>query len=160
MKLTNCQPFPKLLWGWSVMKNSKNIEHIVLTKGIVMFVFSWWKSYLIHWPNFLKNIGFSQFHFVHEFFSIVMDSGIFLFGILPWVWKVCDLTHLYCPLLHVVCLCCLRFIVCYMHYAEIWWICWLSWPWPRKWNFAYTGFPDCSYDLVTGDSCLLIIVFI
>ncbi|CAM8960827.1 hypothetical protein QQ045_003529 [Rhodiola kirilowii] len=29
----------------------------------------------------------SRFHFVHEFGSIVMDSGILLFGILPWVWK-------------------------------------------------------------------------
>uniref|UniRef100_A0A7N0V1D8 CAAX prenyl protease n=1 Tax=Kalanchoe fedtschenkoi TaxID=63787 RepID=A0A7N0V1D8_KALFE len=29
----------------------------------------------------------SRFHFVHEFVSILMDSGILLFGILPWVWK-------------------------------------------------------------------------
>lgn len=29
----------------------------------------------------------SCFHFVHEFVSILMDSAILLFGILPWFWK-------------------------------------------------------------------------
>ncbi|XP_030541071.1 CAAX prenyl protease 1 homolog [Rhodamnia argentea] len=29
----------------------------------------------------------SRFHFVHEFVSILMDSAILLFGILPWFWK-------------------------------------------------------------------------
>ncbi|KAF8017076.1 hypothetical protein BT93_H2326 [Corymbia citriodora subsp. variegata] len=29
----------------------------------------------------------SRFHFMHEFVSILMDSAILLFGILPWFWK-------------------------------------------------------------------------
>ncbi|XP_027108408.1 CAAX prenyl protease 1 homolog [Coffea eugenioides] len=29
----------------------------------------------------------SNFHFVHEFFTILMDSAILFFGILPWFWK-------------------------------------------------------------------------
>ncbi|KAK3434908.1 hypothetical protein EUGRSUZ_D02317 [Eucalyptus grandis] len=29
----------------------------------------------------------SRFHFLHEFVSILMDSAILLFGILPWFWK-------------------------------------------------------------------------
>lgn len=31
---------------------------------------------------------FSHFHFVHEFVTILMDSAILFFGILPWFWKV------------------------------------------------------------------------
>lgn len=30
----------------------------------------------------------SYFHFVHEFFTIFMDSMILYYGILPWFWKV------------------------------------------------------------------------
>jgi STE24 endopeptidase len=29
----------------------------------------------------------SHFHFLHEFVTILMDSGILFFGILPWFWK-------------------------------------------------------------------------
>ncbi|XP_052170275.1 CAAX prenyl protease 1 homolog [Diospyros lotus] len=29
----------------------------------------------------------SHFHFVHEFVTILMDSAILLFGVLPWFWK-------------------------------------------------------------------------
>lgn len=29
----------------------------------------------------------SRFHFLHEFVTIVLDSGILYFGILPWFWK-------------------------------------------------------------------------
>ncbi|CAL0308434.1 unnamed protein product [Lupinus luteus] len=29
----------------------------------------------------------SRFHFVHEFVTIVMDSTILFFGVLPWFWK-------------------------------------------------------------------------
>ncbi|KAK3009395.1 hypothetical protein RJ639_014658 [Escallonia herrerae] len=29
----------------------------------------------------------SRFHFVHEFVTILMDSAILFFGILPWFWK-------------------------------------------------------------------------
>ncbi|KMT20419.1 hypothetical protein BVRB_1g004140 [Beta vulgaris subsp. vulgaris] len=29
----------------------------------------------------------SGFHFVHEFVTIVLDSGILYFGLLPWFWK-------------------------------------------------------------------------
>ncbi|KAG7019021.1 CAAX prenyl protease 1-like protein [Cucurbita argyrosperma subsp. argyrosperma] len=29
----------------------------------------------------------SHFHFVHEFVTIVMDSSILFFGVLPWFWK-------------------------------------------------------------------------
>ncbi|KAJ0111653.1 hypothetical protein Patl1_00495 [Pistacia atlantica] len=29
----------------------------------------------------------SNFHFVHEFVTILMDSAILFFGILPWLWK-------------------------------------------------------------------------
>ncbi|KFK30712.1 hypothetical protein AALP_AA6G017800 [Arabis alpina] len=31
----------------------------------------------------------SYFHFVHEFVTILMDSAILFFGILPWFWKMC-----------------------------------------------------------------------
>ncbi|KAG6437590.1 hypothetical protein SASPL_102509 [Salvia splendens] len=31
----------------------------------------------------------SNFHFVHEFVTILMDSAILYFGILPWFWKRC-----------------------------------------------------------------------
>ncbi|CAN7009482.1 CAAX prenyl protease 1 homolog isoform X2 [Brassica rapa] len=30
----------------------------------------------------------SHFHFVHEFVTILMDSAILFFGILPWFWKI------------------------------------------------------------------------
>ncbi|CAH2069234.1 unnamed protein product [Thlaspi arvense] len=30
----------------------------------------------------------SYFHFVHEFVTILMDSAILFFGILPWFWKI------------------------------------------------------------------------
>jgi STE24 endopeptidase len=30
----------------------------------------------------------SYFHFVHEFVTILMDSAILFFGILPWFWKM------------------------------------------------------------------------
>ncbi|KVH97271.1 CAAX prenyl protease 1 [Cynara cardunculus var. scolymus] len=33
------------------------------------------------------SIDKSRFHFVHEFVTIVMDSAILLFGVLPWFWK-------------------------------------------------------------------------
>lgn len=33
-------------------------------------------------------IFYSYFHFVHEFVTILMDSAILFFGILPWFWKV------------------------------------------------------------------------
>ncbi|KAE8665794.1 hypothetical protein F3Y22_tig00112528pilonHSYRG00008 [Hibiscus syriacus] len=29
----------------------------------------------------------SHFHFVHEFFTILIDVAIIFFGILPWFWK-------------------------------------------------------------------------
>ena len=31
---------------------------------------------------------FSYFHFIHEFVTIIMDSSILYFRILPWFWKV------------------------------------------------------------------------
>ncbi|KAL1546443.1 CAAX prenyl protease 1 [Salvia divinorum] len=31
----------------------------------------------------------SNFHFVHEFVTILMDSAILYFGVLPWFWKRC-----------------------------------------------------------------------
>uniref|UniRef100_A0A7C8YH37 CAAX prenyl protease n=1 Tax=Opuntia streptacantha TaxID=393608 RepID=A0A7C8YH37_OPUST len=34
------------------------------------------------------SIDKSRFHFVHEFVTIVLDSGILYFGILPWFWKM------------------------------------------------------------------------
>ncbi|GJV45283.1 CAAX prenyl protease 1 [Tanacetum coccineum] len=33
------------------------------------------------------SIDKSNFHFIHEFVTIVMDSAILLFGVLPWFWK-------------------------------------------------------------------------
>ncbi|KAH9609057.1 hypothetical protein KSS87_021817 [Heliosperma pusillum] len=33
------------------------------------------------------NLDKSNFHFVHEFITIVLESGILYFRILPWVWK-------------------------------------------------------------------------
>ncbi|KAK9749443.1 hypothetical protein RND81_02G125900 [Saponaria officinalis] len=33
------------------------------------------------------NLDKSNFHFVHEFVTIVLESGILFFLILPWVWK-------------------------------------------------------------------------
>lgn len=30
----------------------------------------------------------SHFHFIHEFVTIVTDSTILYFGVLPWFWKV------------------------------------------------------------------------
>ncbi|KAI4338397.1 hypothetical protein MLD38_023461 [Melastoma candidum] len=41
--------------------------------------------------KFLKSRAYSldksHFHFIHEFVTILMDSAILLFGILPWFWK-------------------------------------------------------------------------
>lgn len=31
---------------------------------------------------------FSHFHFIHEFVTILTDSTILYFGVLPWFWKV------------------------------------------------------------------------
>ncbi|KAF2315272.1 hypothetical protein GH714_038662 [Hevea brasiliensis] len=33
----------------------------------------------------------SHFNFVHEFVTILLDSAILYFGILPWLWKITDL---------------------------------------------------------------------
>ncbi|XP_071735928.1 CAAX prenyl protease 1 homolog [Rutidosis leptorrhynchoides] len=33
------------------------------------------------------SIDKSNFHFIHEFVTIVMDSAILLFGVLPWFWN-------------------------------------------------------------------------
>ncbi|KAH7513080.1 hypothetical protein FEM48_Zijuj12G0158500 [Ziziphus jujuba var. spinosa] len=34
----------------------------------------------------------SHFHFVHEFVTILMDSALLFFRVLPWFWKVSDLS--------------------------------------------------------------------
>ncbi|XP_034204659.1 CAAX prenyl protease 1 homolog isoform X2 [Prunus dulcis] len=33
----------------------------------------------------------SHFHFIHEFVTILMDSAILFFRVLPWFWKITDL---------------------------------------------------------------------
>ncbi|GAY51451.1 hypothetical protein CUMW_134310, partial [Citrus unshiu] len=47
---------------------------------------------VISQEKFEKSRGYSldksHFHFVHEFVTILMDSAILLFRILPWFWKV------------------------------------------------------------------------
>ncbi|XP_022757437.1 CAAX prenyl protease 1 homolog isoform X4 [Durio zibethinus] len=46
---------------------------------------------VISQENFEKSRAYSldksHFHFVHEFVTILMDSAILFFGILPWFWK-------------------------------------------------------------------------
>jgi len=37
--------------------------------------------------NFIFTLS-SHFHFIHEFVTIVTDSTILYFGVLPWFWKV------------------------------------------------------------------------
>lgn len=38
-------------------------------------------------PN-VSFFTFSHFHFIHEFVTILMDSAILFFRVLPWFWKV------------------------------------------------------------------------
>ncbi|KAK4751653.1 hypothetical protein SAY87_020451 [Trapa incisa] len=46
---------------------------------------------VISQEKFEKSRGYSldksNFHFVHEFVTILMDSAILFFGVLPWFWK-------------------------------------------------------------------------
>lgn len=58
-------------------------------------------------------MAFSNFHIFHEFVSILMESAILYFGVLPWFWKVsiqCVFSKFsisYCIFHHVIYIVCI-----------------------------------------------------
>lgn len=101
----------------------------------------------IFFNSFVILILFSNFHFVHEFVTILMDSAILYFRILPWFWKVSDWAFLlrsrFCLSAH----CWLRvsFLI-----ADITRLFDIPWSQCREWNISHTFIFSRSYGLVTG----------